>query len=119
LGGTADSARARAERELRANPRRGDAMIAIAANCTPRPVGRWRRELAASGVIEAIEPSQRTVRVRTWRARLPRLAIEQGRINPRRDHGPATGAGQPAAAPVRGHDRRADPHPVRLRASST
>jgi hypothetical protein len=82
LGGMADSARARAERELRAYPRRSDALIAIAANCTPRPVGRWRRELAASGVIEAIEPSQRAARTRTWRARPPLLAIEQGATTP-------------------------------------
>jgi hypothetical protein len=55
----------RAERELVTDPRRSDHVIAIAAHCTPQPVGRWRRELADAGQIPPIEPSQRTQRIRT------------------------------------------------------
>jgi hypothetical protein len=67
-GNTNPSARQRAERELVTDPRRSDHVIAIAAHCTPQPVGRWRREPADAGQIPRIEPSQRTQRIGTWPA---------------------------------------------------
>lgn len=75
-------ARARVERELYANPRRSDALIAAAAHCTPQAAGRWRHILERSGVIDTIEPSQRASITRTWPARPPRQAIEQGATTP-------------------------------------
>jgi hypothetical protein len=41
-----------AECELCADPRRSDAIIALAACCTAQHVGRVRRRLTASGVLE-------------------------------------------------------------------
>ena len=72
------SARARVERELRASPARSDAIIARLARCTQQAAGRWRRQLEASGQIPHVEPADRASITRTWRARPPRLAIEQG-----------------------------------------
>jgi hypothetical protein len=46
------SAARRAERELRADPARSDALIAPAARCTPQHVGRIRHQLEQAGVIE-------------------------------------------------------------------
>ena len=72
------SARGRAEAELRASPARSDALIALAASCTPQAAGRWRHGLEQAGVIEPIPAADRLAIPRTWRARPPRLAIEQG-----------------------------------------
>lgn len=77
-----DSARARVERELRRDPARSDALIAIAANCTPPAAGRWRHGLEQSGQIPAISPGDRTAIPRSWTPRAPRLAIEQGATTP-------------------------------------
>jgi hypothetical protein len=67
-----------AEIELRADPRRSDAIIAAAARCTAEHVGRVRRRLTASGAIAHIPPASRAARVRAWRPRPPRQAIEAG-----------------------------------------
>jgi hypothetical protein len=76
------SARSRAERELRRDPARSDALIAQAARCTPQAAGRWRRALERAGEIEHVEPAARASIPRTWRPRPPRLAIEQGATTP-------------------------------------
>lgn len=72
------SARSRAERELRRDPARSDALIAQAACCSAQAAGRWRRGLVKAGVIEAVEPARRASVTRAWPARAPRLAIEAG-----------------------------------------
>jgi hypothetical protein len=68
----------RARAELLANPARSDEMIALATRCTPQAAGRWRHQLERAGVIEAVEPADRISIPRTWRARPPRQAVEQG-----------------------------------------
>ncbi len=76
------SVRFRVEAELRANPRRSDAIIAQLAACTQQAAGRWRRLLEASGQIPDVEPADRASITRTWTARPPRLAVEQGATTP-------------------------------------
>lgn len=76
----ADTARDRAEAELRRDPARSNAIIAAAAQCTPQATCRWRHVLERAGVIEAIPPADRASITRTWQPRPPRLAIEQGAV---------------------------------------
>jgi hypothetical protein len=58
-------ARRRAEAELRADPHRSNAIIAIAAGTASQHVGRARARLEAAGTIEAIPVAQRAQRTRT------------------------------------------------------
>jgi hypothetical protein len=67
-----------AERELRADPRRSDALIALAARCTAQHAGRVRARLERAGAIAHVPVDKRLARARTWRPRPPRAAIEAG-----------------------------------------
>ena len=110
------SARARAERELRSDPARSDALIAAAAHCSAQAAGRWRHALERAGVIEAIEPSQRLAIPRAWPPRTPaRIAIERHGASTPEQVMRLSGAGfvkvaggvQPGESPVRSRNCRA------------
>ena len=55
----ADSARDRAEAELKRDPARSHALISRAAQCTQQDAARWRRVLERAGEIPAVSPPQR------------------------------------------------------------
>lgn len=61
----------RASAELARDPARADALIALAAACTPRTVQRYRRQLERRGVIAPVPSGQRQHAWAAWPSRNP------------------------------------------------